>query len=541
MVGIQICSACMCMRRSRSVHVATFIALLLWVNAAQANDNAYINLQIDSSEVFFGDTIVLNVESTGLPDPIDFSPLLEHVSLLRETSGTRISVIGGKIVEIKLRWMDLQPNTPGLLVIGPLLAGDISSNSVHVNVLDLVRPDWQPQKDDLQIKTTLAPKSALVNQQVLLTIELLHRYALSGESVSLPALNHFSNRTIVSERRTFKDESKEWYRTEWRYLLFPRESGMLDVGNIEWSGTALKSRSERARFSRKMESLELPVAGATNTGSTWWLPSAGVTLSEDWSEPPTTLRAGDELERIITIEAAAVLAGQIPTPVVPESRAIQQTLIDTKRVENLTGNSITSKAVFTYRVKAQSPIPVFLDTVRIPWWDTVANEAREAIIPARRINVGLPDRADLLSKAALQETGVNRFKLWLQSADWLRAGLYGLTSLALLFSLWNMAPALRVRNRKRKRLNTCIAELKRAARVGNEEEIYRLLQRPESKKILGGAESYLVNVLESRLYSRTQAPTQMPQLMDMIRSIEVKSGQYISGMKPRPKKVLAEL
>ena len=250
---------------------------------------------------------------------------------------------------------------------------------------------------------------------------------------------------------------------------------MLDIGGIQWSGTALKSRAERAQFSRSVESLKLSVAKAPATQNSWWLPSEGVTLTEAWSQPPTTLRAGDELERTITVEAAAVLAGQIPTPVVPESRAIQQTLIDTKREETITGNSVTSKGVFTYRVKAQSPIPVFLDTVRIPWWDTATNEAREAIIPARRINVGLPDRADLLSNIALQETGVNRVIHWLQATNWLRTGLCCLASLAVLFSLWNQVPGLRVRNRKRKQLNSCIAKLKRAARVGDEEEVYRLL------------------------------------------------------------------
>ena len=90
-------------------------------------------------------------------------------------------------------------------------------------------------------------------------------------------------------------------------------------------------------------------------------------------------------------------------------------------------------------------------------------------------------------------------------------------------------------------MKTCITELKRAASAGNEEEIYQLLQRSESKKILGGAESELVNTLASRLYSRTQAHTQTPQLMDMIRAIEINSKRHSSGMKPGPKTVLAEL
>jgi len=357
----------------------------------------------------------------------------------------------------------------------------------------------------------------------------------------LPALSEFSHRNIFSERRTFKDENKEWYRTEWRYLLFPRKSGTIDIDGIKWSATALKSRSERAPFSRALEPIQLSVAKAADTESGWWLPSDSVKLTEDWSEPPTTLQAGDELERTITVEASAVLAGQIPTPVVPESRAIRQTLIDTKREESISGNSVTSKAVFTYRVKAQSPIPVFLDTVRILWWDTVTNEAREAIIPARRINVGLPDRTDLLSKAALQETGINRFRFWLQSTNWLGTGLYCLTTLAVLFSLWNLAPGVRANYRQRKRLNTCLAELKRAARVGDEEEIYRLLKRTETKSILCGAESNLVRELESRLYSRAQAPMQAFRLLEMIKSIEVKCRRYSTGIKSGPRTVLTEL
>jgi len=493
-----------------SMSLAIFFAVLLWGNTTQANGDAYINLQIDSSEVFSGDTVVLNVESTGLLDPIDFSPLLESATLLRETTGTRISVINGKIVDINLRWMDLQPRSPGLFVIGPLLAGDVSSNSVHVNVLDQERPDWQPQPDDLQIKATLTPESAFLNQQVVLSIELLHRYPLSGESVSLPALSEFSHRNIFSERRTFKDENKEWYRTEWRYILFPRKSGTIDIDGIKWSATALKSRSERAPFSRALEPIQLSVAKAADTESGWWLPSDSVKLTEDWSEPPTTLQAGDELERTITVEASAVLAGQIPTPVVPESRAIRQTLIDTKREESISDNSVTSKAVFTYRVKAQSPIPVFLDTVRI-------------------------------RKAALQETGINRFRFWLQSTNWLGTGLYCLTTLAVLFSLWNLAPGVRVNYRQRKRLNTCLAELKRAARVGNEEEIYRLLKRTETKSILCGAESNLVRELESRLYSRAQAPMQAFRLLEMIKSIEVKCRRYSTGIKSGPRTVLTEL
>ncbi|MFT6306801.1 MAG: hypothetical protein ACJA0Z_001966 [Halioglobus sp.] len=66
---------------------------------------------------------------------------------------------------------------------------------------------------------------------------------------------------------------------------------------------------------------------------------------------------------------------------------------------------------------AQSPIPVFLDTVRVRWFNTLANINKEAIIPARRINVGLPDRADLLVDIALQDNLWDRFTFEMISSD----------------------------------------------------------------------------------------------------------------------------
>ena len=40
---------------------------------AVADQRTYIKLQLDSDEVYSGDTVVLEVESTGLLDPIDLS------------------------------------------------------------------------------------------------------------------------------------------------------------------------------------------------------------------------------------------------------------------------------------------------------------------------------------------------------------------------------------------------------------------------------------------------------------------------------------
>lgn len=515
------------------------LLLLTLSGATSAAPEAYIKLQLDSSQVFSGDTVVLDIESTGLLDPIDLSVIEQNATVIRQTTGTRIAVVSGKVQEIALRRMDLLPKSTGVLVIGPLIAGEVTSNTVHINILDATRPDWTPRSDDAQINISLSPHNTSVNQQLQLSIELLHRYPINAESIALPDLQGFSKRPLIENRRTYAGTDRQWFRTEWSYLLYPRQSGIIELDPVTWSGTLAKSNVERADFSRTSASLKIDITPAPDS-ATWWLPSDSVVLSESWSSPPTELRAGDELERTIKIQAQNVLAGQIPTPLVPKSRALQQTLINSSRTETLIGNGVQSTAEFTYRVNAQSPIPVFLDTVRIPWWDTTTQTNREAIIPARRINVGLPDRADLLSKLALEESGISRLKHRLTSTSGLRLLSYAAAFIAICATLFVYLPSGIRSMRQGLYLKKHLRKLTKTALRNDPQALYSELQSSKSRRLLRGTEKPLLRQLEKTLFTQGSNAIDLP-LEESIRNLkqQLKQEKY-SGKKTAPS-VLAEL
>ncbi len=518
---------------------ASLLILCAASPAIAAASNAYIKLQLDSTEVFSGDTIVLDVESTGLLDPIDLDVLAQNTTLLRETTGTRIAVIGGKVQEIAIRRMDLLPKRTGVLVIGPLISGDIVSNSVHIKVLDATRPQWTPKDADAQINISLTPDKAVVNQQMLFTVELLHRYPINSETIVLPTLEGFSKRSLIENRRTFAGEKNEWFRTQWQMLVYPRRSGEINIDATQWSGTLAKSNVERADFSRTEAGLVVTVQSAANDG--WWLPAGAVDLAESWSSPPTELRAGDELERTITITARDVLSGQIPVPTVPESRALKQQLIHSSRDESIIDHTVVSNATFTYRVTAQSPIPVFLDTVRIPWWDTSKEALREAIIPARRINVGLPDRADVLSKLALQETSINRLQHRLQAAGPIPLiSLFGAT-IAAAYLMWCIAPALWRRLIFRRQINRHIRQLQQLAHSGNALRLYQRLQQPDSKRLLQGTDRLLVTRLERALFCNNSIADIDASLLDSWLKPVIRQAKQLSITTTSAPRLLAEI
>ncbi len=401
-----------------------FILLLLisntslWSGKSAAEISPYIKMSTETPRVFVGDLIILDIEYVGLVEEPDFSLLKSAAPFERETYGTRIGVFGGKVIEIKIRRMEFVADKAGPLILGPLTSRNtidgeqtpldvITSNSVTIKVQAASKTIWTVSAADAVLTTTLSPSNPYVHQQLTLDITLQHQHQIAEEQFKLPSLNDFKVVPVFSERRTV-DASNGMRTTAWRYLIFPKFSGVIDLGEVSWSGTLVKSRTERAAFKRSSGVGSIAVLPAIESGSIhgeWWLPASSLELTESWSSDLKQLKAGSESIRTLSVIATGVTASQLPVITPLETRGLTQSLIDQKRSENMVAGTITSTASFQYRVKAQSPIPVFLDTVRVAWWNTRTNKAAEAIIPARRINIGLPERDDLLAELARDNSG----------------------------------------------------------------------------------------------------------------------------------------
>lgn len=421
------------------IKVSAALLLFIFCSLVRAETSASINLTSATQNIYLGDSVVLDIESTGLLDPLDVTRIKDRPDFLRETTGTRIAVIDGKVVEIAIRRMEFIPTQTGLLVFGPLTgettSGVITSGSVSVEVQAALSTQWQPDNTDLQSEFEFSTTSPIVGEQVIVDIKLRHTHQIANELIKMPAFSGFDVLPVFEQRRTI-DGDGQWRQISWRYLLHPKQSGDIEIDPIQWTGTMIKSRSQRGEFVQKLSLPALQVNSAPADRPDWWLPATSVKLSDTWSKDVITLSAGDEIIRTITLTAANVLGNQLPDIAPYPTRALTSTLIRSNRDHELINNHTIATATFEYRMVAQSPIPVFLDTVRVAWWNVDTGTHEEAILPARRINVGLPDRADLLADLAINKSRWSRFVLNLRSyARWqpvLIALCGGLIFLALL-------------------------------------------------------------------------------------------------------------
>ena len=415
----------------------------LVINARAATTETGIKLISSDEAIYLGDSLVIEVEAVGMGDSVDFSPLFKHADLLRETTGTRIAVVEGQVVEVKLRRMELLPRREGDIIFGPVIgssiSGPASSNTVSITVKPPADINWQPDTDDLQVELTLQTDTqdsarvpvmlitadssgstdnqslVYIGQHLIADIRLKHRHPIADERIVLPDFNGFDILGEHEERRTLEGSTAadSWRVTSWRYHLFAQRSGRIDITGMQWTGTTIRLRTQRASFTRIVPDTLIDIQPATDESS-WWLPATDISLADSWSKDPRELKAGDEITRTITIDAQNVRASQLPVIEPLDSRGLSTTLIRQSRTEQILNSNVVAQANFEFRLVAQSPVPVFLDTVRVPWYNTRDKISKEAIIPARRINVGLPDRADLLADIATRDSWLEKKLLYLQ-------------------------------------------------------------------------------------------------------------------------------
>jgi len=396
---------------------------------AQTLDGEGIRLVGTETAIFLGDSVVIDVQAAGLLEPLDTAPLFADADLLRETVGTRIAVIDGKVMEVHTRHMEFVPRREGTIRFGPLSGetgrGTVRSNTLNVLVEPLVVTDWQPGPDDYRMALTVSRTEPYIHALITIDLELRHRHPIVDERITLPDFDGLDTLTVYAARRTRLDArdaedasdpgEQPWRRVRWRWLAWPTRSGAVDIPGAHWQGTMIRSRTARAAIDGGTESVRLEVAPAAMDAEDWWLPARNVRLDDAWSTDPTTLSAGDEIVRTLTLEADDVLASQLPVVRPLASRSLSSVPLGVTREQTLIDGRIRAKAEYRFRLTARSPVPVFLDTVRVPWWDTGRALASEAIVPARRVNIGLPDRADLLASSALDGGVLERWSLRLRS------------------------------------------------------------------------------------------------------------------------------
>lgn len=388
--------------------IPVFLLLLLPLLASAAAPRAWL----DRDTVRLGETVTLNIEVEGLvsAEP-DFSVLDAQFDRLGVSSRSQMSLVNGQRTASTLWAVALEPREAGLFTVPAIPVGDESTAPLRLTVQPAVVAS---AGEDVFMEVDVAPDSPYVQQQVRLRIKLYYGVTLLDGQLDEPNPsgaelrrlgNDLSYQTQIDDRR--------YNVVERRFALIPEASGELVIPAVRFRGRAMggdgrfgPSLSSGRQVSAGSEPITLQVRPSPAGMAQSWLPAAQLELTSLGEEWPETIRVGEPLSLELRVAARGLDGSRLPELELPQIEGLdiypdQPVLRTGEDGEWLQGERRQRFALVPQRVG-----DVVLPEVRLAWWNTEADRAEIATLPARRIRVMPAAASATVTEAAPTETAV---------------------------------------------------------------------------------------------------------------------------------------
>lgn len=370
-------------------------ALFLLVSGVAHGQNE-ITSRLSRETIFSGETVTLMIEATGSPRGLepDYSVLAGDFLLGDTTTSSQLSVINDQR-KLRTQWaIELEPKTEGTITIPPVPVGSALTRPLTLQVLP--RGQARDGVAEIFLEMDISADNPYVHSQVLLTIRLYHVNALTEGRLIEPALPD----AVVERLGEDVADSALIDGTRYRVLvrrfaLFPEKSGPMSIPPARFRGRVADNQSgfnsifdRGRRVSVASEPIELEVRPRPATfGGANWLPAAALEVDESWPRDEVEFVVGEPATRRLTLKAKGLLAVQLPEIELPELDGVKIYPDKAQSQSRTDGTWVYGEREQTYAFVPTRAGTLSLPEIRIPWWDTVNDAYREAVVPAREVLV----------------------------------------------------------------------------------------------------------------------------------------------------------
>jgi len=385
------------MRRTPLLHF-TIIGFMLAALLPAALARAGATATIDRDHLALDETLTLIItrdSSSFFSDP-DLAPLAKDFKVMGNSHSSSTQIINGQM-SASVEWrVALAPKRTGRLWIPPLNVGGDTTAPLSVTVSQEAPPKTRADNAPLFIETEVDRHQALVQEQILFTLRI---YWAVQARIDEPDDPHLEDALLekLDDNKFAKTVNGQTFQVfERRYAIFPQKSGILtipqtvvravvmsthDFGGFfdpfGRQGTEIKLRSREERITVA----EKPAGGPAAP----WLPSTGLTISRQWSQPPDQLRVGDSATLTITTTGEGLLAAQLPPITMAETDGVKLYQNKPELENRKSGTGITGIRRDSIALIPTRPGKVELPEIRIPWWNKDTGQMEAAVLPAQQL------------------------------------------------------------------------------------------------------------------------------------------------------------
>lgn len=369
--------------------------------------------KVNRNPVPFGETFVLTLQYDGNPGQAepDLAPLNKDFTIYSVGREQQRRSINGQTSYI-YRWnVAMAPKVQGTAVIPAISFRNLSSRPIKIKVA--ADAAGSPR---FSIGRDVSTRTPLVQEQMIYTLVLKTTEEIQG---SMPQfadggndwiVKQLDEPTVVSEI----DNGIEVRKIEIRYAMFPQKSGKLTVPELRFNGYYIDKNNLRSdpfggvfnafmddsfiagfgatpgmkRINLAAQPLEVDVRPipAVNNGY-WWLPSSRVEIRSDWEDDMPSFKAGEAVNRKITLSAAGVADSQLPKLVFKEVEGLKQYPEKPEFSSIATEEGVISSMVVNVVYIPERGGILNVPEITVPWYNTKTKQMEKAVLPAVKIQV----------------------------------------------------------------------------------------------------------------------------------------------------------
>ncbi|MCF6226483.1 MAG: BatD family protein, partial [Xanthomonadales bacterium] len=383
---------------ARGLFALLVIPMLLLVSTVS---QAAVDLRVDRASVKLGETIKLVVETADINQSldIDVSLLTEDFHIIDTRSESSRSFVNGKqSVAIRVLYV-LEPKRVGTLTIPSFKLGNVSTAPLEITVeISPAAAAGEPPLVFMEVESNA--DSIYVHSQLVLTVKLYYRYNLTSGNLPDPQIEHA---TVVKLGETSINATRNGvsYRALERvYAVFPERSGEIIIPEVPFSGLINKPRvqggslfaqahnqRQRVRVASEPFSIDVKPRPAQYPAGADWLPARQLVVNSQIKTAKGGARVGEPITRVIEIKAVGLLDTMFPEiqwPLMDKARVYPDT---PESVSRNAGQWVTSRKVHSFAVVPETTGELLLPEISIPWWDTIEDKLKVALVPAEIVDI----------------------------------------------------------------------------------------------------------------------------------------------------------
>lgn len=376
----------------------TLLLALLCLHLGASADE--LDASVDRTRLTGGETLQLTLtyDAQVVFGEPDFSSLDTDFEVLATNRQSQLSIVNGSNQSSTAWRLTLSPKRAGKLVIPSFNFKGAVSDAIEVEVGEAAAGTGNVDADKtLYVETLVDRESAYVQEQILLTLRLYSAEATENLTIEPPDISNASIKEAAKSQYQKVINGRLYLVSEIRFAVFAEVSGELRIPPAHFSGVVI-DRSDpfgNPFFSRggrriAMSSEEKPVhikPRAPDSTAPAWLPSTAVGFSERWSASAPTLTVGEPVTRTITVTAVGLTAAQLP-PLPELTDGGLQIYPDQPQLDEKTSDQgITGRRTESTAIVPTAPGTLTIPDIRLEWWDTSADQRREAVLPGRTFTV----------------------------------------------------------------------------------------------------------------------------------------------------------